>query len=63
MAGNNNHLRQLCRTQAKVIPNYANPNVHGTGQAETVHRNYKRFKLGGSQAYDRLINCSFRAVI
>jgi hypothetical protein len=41
---------KLCRTLAEVILNHVNPNVHGIGQGEAMHRKYKRFKLGGSQA-------------
>jgi hypothetical protein len=42
----------LCRMQAKVILNHENPNVHGTGQGEAMHRKYKRLKLSSSQVYD-----------
>jgi hypothetical protein len=45
-------ITKLCRTQAEVILNHVNPNVHGIGQGETMHRKYKRPKLGGSQVYD-----------
>jgi hypothetical protein len=46
------YIIELCRTRAKVILNYVNPNVHGTGQAEAMHKKYKRPKLGGGQAYN-----------
>jgi uncharacterized protein YbcV (DUF1398 family) len=39
-------ITKLCRTQAEVILNHANPNVRGIGQEEARHRNYKRLKLG-----------------
>jgi hypothetical protein len=44
------YITELCRTQAEVILNYINPNVHGTGQGEARHRKYeyKRLKLGGN---------------
>jgi hypothetical protein len=32
---------------------YKDPNVRNIGQGEAQHRKYKRFKLGGGQAYDR----------
>jgi hypothetical protein len=47
-------ITKLCRTQAEVIVNQVNPNVRGTGQGEARHRKYKRLKLGGGQAYDRM---------
>jgi hypothetical protein len=46
------YITKLCREQAKVILNHANPNIHGIGQREVMHRRYKRLQLGGSQAYD-----------
>jgi hypothetical protein len=46
------YITKLCRTQTEVILNHVNPNVHGIGQGETVHRKYDRLKLGGGQAYD-----------
>jgi hypothetical protein len=51
-----------CRTQEEVILNHENPEVRGIGQEEAMHRKYKRLKLGGGQAYDRLANCSFGVV-
>jgi hypothetical protein len=44
-------VNKLCRTQAEVILNHQNLIVHGVGLEEAMHRKYKRFKLGGSQAY------------
>jgi hypothetical protein len=44
-------ITKLCRQQAEVIQNHANPNVRNIGQGEAQHRKYKR--LGGGQAYDR----------
>jgi hypothetical protein len=32
---------------------HENEHVRGIGQGEAIHRKYKRFKLGGGQAYDR----------
>jgi hypothetical protein len=46
------YITKLCRTQAKLILNHVNPNVHGIRQGEARHRKYKRLKLGGGQAYD-----------
>jgi hypothetical protein len=46
------YIAKLCRTQAEVVLNHANPNVRGIGQGEIVHRKYERLKLGISQAYD-----------
>jgi hypothetical protein len=37
----------------EVILNHVNPNVHGIGQREAMHKKYKRLKLGGGQAYDQ----------
>jgi hypothetical protein len=48
----NKYISKLCRTQAEVIINHANPNVHDIGQGEAMRRKYKRLKLGSSQAYD-----------
>jgi hypothetical protein len=47
------YITKLCRTQAEIILNHRNPVVRGTGRAEAMHREYKRLKLGGRQAYDR----------
>jgi hypothetical protein len=43
---------ELCRTQAEVIINHVNTNVHGIGQGEARHRKYKRVKFGSGQVYD-----------
>jgi hypothetical protein len=48
-----NYTTKYCRTQAEVILNHVNPNVRGIGQGEARHKNYRRVKLGGGQAYDR----------
>jgi hypothetical protein len=32
------YITKLCRTQAEVILNHVNPNVHGIGQGETRHK-------------------------
>jgi hypothetical protein len=45
---------KLCSPQAEVLQNHENANVSDTGKGEARHRKHKRFKLGGSQAYDRL---------
>jgi hypothetical protein len=41
------YIIKLCRTQAEIILNRANRNVHGIGQGEARHRKYKKLKLGG----------------
>jgi hypothetical protein len=46
------YITKLCRTQAELILNHVNTNVHGTEQGAARHRKYKRLKLGGTQAYD-----------
>jgi hypothetical protein len=43
----------LCRKHAEVIQNRENEHVRGIKEGEARHRKYKRFKLGGGQAYDR----------
>jgi hypothetical protein len=47
------YITKLCRQQAEVIQNRENANVRNKGQGEARYRIYKRFKLGGGQAYDR----------
>jgi hypothetical protein len=47
------YVAKLFTTQAEVILNHVNPNIHGFGQGEAKHRKYKRLKLDGGQAYDR----------
>jgi hypothetical protein len=47
------YITELSRQQAEVIQNHGNVNVRNNGQGEARHRKYKRFKLGGGQAYDR----------
>jgi hypothetical protein len=44
---------KLRRQQAEVIQNHANEHVRSIGQGEARNIKYKRFKLGGGQAYDR----------
>jgi hypothetical protein len=47
------YITKLCRQQAEVIQTHPNANVHNIGQGEPGHRKYyKKFKLGGGQAYD-----------
>jgi hypothetical protein len=48
------YTTKLCRQQAEVIQNHENDNVRNIGQSEAWHRKYKRLKLGGGHAYDRL---------
>jgi hypothetical protein len=48
------YVTKLCRQQAEVIQNHEDSNVRNIGQGEAQHMKYKRLKLGGGQAYDRL---------
>jgi len=50
-----NFITKLCRQKATVVLNHENVSIHSIGQDEAWHGKYKRFKLGGSQAYDWLI--------
>jgi hypothetical protein len=52
------YINKLCRTQAEVILNNANPNIRGIEQGEARHWKYKRLELGGGQAYARPADCS-----
>jgi hypothetical protein len=47
------YVTKLYRRQAEIIQNHENEHVRGIGQGEARQRKYKRFKLGGGQAYDR----------
>jgi hypothetical protein len=49
-------ITKLCRTQAEVIPNHVNPNVHGLEQGEARQR--KRQKLGDRPATIQQTNSS-----
>jgi hypothetical protein len=46
---------KICRKQAEVIQTHDNVNVRNISIKEAQHRKYKRPKLGGGQAYDRLV--------
>jgi hypothetical protein len=46
------HITELCRTQAEVILNHVNPNVHVIGRGEARWRKYKGLNFGGSQSYN-----------
>jgi hypothetical protein len=48
------YIIKLCRQQTEVIENHENEHAHGIEQGEARRRKYKRLKLGGGQAYDRL---------
>jgi hypothetical protein len=43
---------KLYRRHAEVIQKHVNEHVRRIGQGEARHREYKRLKLGGGQAYD-----------
>jgi hypothetical protein len=47
------YITKLCRKQAEVIRNHENEHFRGIVEGEAKHRQYKRLKLGGGQAYDR----------
>jgi hypothetical protein len=55
-------IAELCRQQAEVIQNHGNEHVRNIGQGKARHRKYNRLKLGGGEAYDRLLSsrCSIR---
>jgi hypothetical protein len=44
------YITKLCRRQAEIIHNHEN--VCYIGQGKTLHRKYKRLKLGGGHVYD-----------
>jgi hypothetical protein len=46
------YVTKWCRQQAEILQNYENGHVRSIGQGEIRQRKYKRFKLGGGQAYD-----------
>jgi hypothetical protein len=48
------YVTKLCKQQAEAIHNHEHANVRDIGKGEARHRKYKRLKLGGRQAYDRL---------
>jgi hypothetical protein len=45
-------ITKLCRTQAEVILNHVNPNVHGIGKEDAMHKKCKRLKIWDGQTYD-----------
>jgi hypothetical protein len=48
------YTTKLCRQQAKVIHLDENINVYGNEKGEAQHKKYKRLKLGGGKAHDRI---------
>jgi hypothetical protein len=48
-------VTKLCRQQATAVLYNKNVNVSNIGQGVAQHREYKRLKFGGGQAYDRSI--------
>jgi hypothetical protein len=46
------YIIKLCWTQSEVILNHVNLNVGAIRQGKAIDRQYRRLKLGGSQAYD-----------
>jgi hypothetical protein len=47
------YVTKLCRKQDGVTQNHENKYVPGMWQGEARYKKYKRFKLGGGEAYDR----------
>jgi hypothetical protein len=47
-------VTKLCREQATVILNHENVNIRNISEGEARHGKYKRLRLSGGQAYDRL---------
>jgi hypothetical protein len=45
-------VTKLCGQKAEFIQNHENEHVRSVGQGEARHVKYKRFKLGGGQAWD-----------
>jgi hypothetical protein len=48
-----NYITKLCRRHAEVIQIHENANACNIGQGESRHKECKKLKLGGGQAYDR----------
>jgi hypothetical protein len=57
------YLTQLCRRQAEIIHNHGNENVCNIEQGETLHRKYKKLKLGGGDVYDRSSVLEFHGIV
>jgi hypothetical protein len=56
-------INKVCRTQAEVFLNHANPNVRGTGQGEAWHSMYKGLNMAAvTSTTVWLTNCNFREV-
>jgi hypothetical protein len=50
------YVTKLWRTPRELILYRVNPNLGGIGQGEARHKNHKRLKYCGGQAYDRLVD-------
>jgi hypothetical protein len=46
------YITKFCIKEAEISRNYENEYIHSTGHMEARCRKYKRFEVGGSQAYD-----------
>jgi hypothetical protein len=46
------YVTKLCRQRAEMGQNHENEFIRSIGQGEARHREYKKPKLGGGQAYD-----------
>jgi hypothetical protein len=57
------YITKLCRQQAQVIRNNENANARHIGQGEARHRNHKRLKFSGGQAYNLDCRCSVSYMI
>jgi hypothetical protein len=41
------YLAKLCKEETQVIKNVENAHIRKIAKGESLHRKYKRFKLGG----------------
>jgi hypothetical protein len=58
------YITKLCKTQAELILNYVNPNVHRTGQGEASTGSIRSLNLVVVRPMTvQLTNCSFKVVI
>jgi hypothetical protein len=58
-----NYITELCKTQAEIIQNLVNSNVHGIGQGEAMHKMYKGVCFVAVRpAAIQLTDCSFGIV-
>jgi hypothetical protein len=55
------YVTKLCRQQVTIILNHENINNCNIGEGKAQHKEYKRLKLGGGQAYDQsvVLDCCY----